>query len=366
MSKKPTTTHVLAQSDLQSVIQSKGMDFIMDELIDVLNKTILDYQPSMMQIPLRSGFNYTVPATGLVEWMPAYKKGAEVVIKVVGYHPDNPENQSLPTILSTISSYNTVTGHLSGIMDGVLPTALRTGAASAVASMYMAKEDSSVLGLIGLGAQSITQLHALSRKFPITSILIYDIDQQAIESFRQRVQCLDLDVEISSSSVVDIVSSSDILCTATSIPVGKGPLFDDMETKPHLHINAVGSDFPGKTELPYELLKRSFVCPDFREQAKIEGECQRLLNDQIDASLDLVVKNSAKFNEVKNHLSVFDSTGWALEDVVVFDLLMDYAERLSLGQHVDLEYIPEDAKNPYEFLAKEVELTISTKDGYLN
>ena len=95
--------------------------------------------------------------------MPIYKKGAEVVIKVVGYHPKNPKNFNLPTILSSISSYDTKTGHLMGIADGVLLTALRTGAASAVASELLAKPESTTLGLIGCGAQSITQLHALSR-----------------------------------------------------------------------------------------------------------------------------------------------------------------------------------------------------------
>ena len=93
-----------------------------------LHKGIISATVSI-KIPARSGFNYNVPQLGLIEWMPLYQVGSKVTIKIVGYHPKNPKIFGLPTILSSISQYDTITGHLLGLADGVLLTALRTGAA---------------------------------------------------------------------------------------------------------------------------------------------------------------------------------------------------------------------------------------------
>jgi len=344
------TTLLLSASDVNTLMQNYGINRLMDDLIFRLIKEFENFNATDTIIPIRSGFNYNTEHVGLVEWMPVYRTGEEVVIKVVGYHPNNPTTFNLPTILSTISSYDTKTGHLKGLADGVLLTALRTGAASAVATKYLAHPESSTLGLIGCGAQSITQLHAISRLFPIKKVLIYDTDIEAVKSFESRSSLLGLNIEVLYTEIADILCESDIICTETSIDVGEGPLFTDYKSKPHLHINAIGSDFPGKIELPTGLLKASFVCPDFTEQAKKEGECQQLKDDDIDSDLFTVIQNYHKFNHLKDELTVFDSTGWALEDQVVMDLFLDLAHEFKIGMEVPLENISSDAKNPYHFL----------------
>ena len=133
----------------------------------------------------------------------------------------------------------------------------------------MAKSESSVLGLVGCGAQAVTQLHAISRVAHIDQVLYFDTDPEALLSFPKRCEMLGLSAHFSNVSVAEIVKSSDILSTATSIAIKEGPLFDHLDYNPHLHINAVGSDFPGKVELPIDLLENAFVCPDFKEQAVI-------------------------------------------------------------------------------------------------
>ncbi|WP_298500486.1 hypothetical protein [uncultured Algibacter sp.] len=348
------TTLLLSASDVNLLMQKYGIDRLMDDLTFRLIKEFENFNTLDTVIPIRSGFNYNTDHVGLVEWMPVYKTGEEVVIKVVGYHPKNPVKFNLPTILSTISSYDTKTGHLKGLVDGVLLTALRTGAASAVATKYMAHPESSTLGLIGCGAQSITQLHAISRLFPIKKVLIYDTDIEAVKSFKNRSALLGLDIDVLHKEIVNILSESDIICTETSIDVGEGPLFTEYNNKPHLHINAIGSDFPGKIELPINLLKESFVCPDFTEQAKKEGECQQLTDDQIGSDLYTVIQNYDEYKHLKDELTVFDSTGWALEDQVVMDLFLDLAHEFKIGMEVALENISEDVKNPYHFLFKSV------------
>jgi ornithine cyclodeaminase/alanine dehydrogenase-like protein (mu-crystallin family) len=322
----------------------------MDQLILELSNALKSYERDKMHIPIRSGFNYQTPNPGLVEFMPIYSEGEEVILKVVGYHPENPNSIQMPSILSTIYSYDTETGHLNAIVDGVLLTALRTGAASAIASQLMANPESSILGLIGCGTQAITQLHALSRVFPLKKILFYDKDPKVVENFNDRIKVLDLTIEANYSPIDQIVKNADILCTATSIDIGAGPLFKDLETKPHLHINAIGSDFPGKTELPIRLLKNSLVCPDFKEQALIEGECQQLDEAEIGPSIIELIKNQKQFGGIKNRLTVFDSTGWALQDKVVMQIFLDYAYKREIGHLIEIESISRDAKNPYHFL----------------
>jgi L-lysine cyclodeaminase len=354
MKRPKNSTLILSQDDIRIILKTYGLNAVMDQLIDRMTTSISQFDPEHTTIPARAGFHYELPNTGLVEWMPIYNHGEQVVIKLVGYHPMNPNTNGFPTIVSTISSYDTSSGHLKALTDGVLLTALRTGAASAVASKMLAHPESKTLGLIGCGAQSITQLHALSRIFNIEKVLIYDIDPDTTSSFGKRIESLNLEVDILSSSIPEIVESSDILCTATSIDVGAGPLFDNLETKPHLHINAVGSDFPGKTEVPINFLKNSFVCPDFLSQAVIEGECQKLAKEDIGPDWVTVIRDIEKYSYVRNQRSVFDSTGWALEDQVVLDLFLEYAANLGLGQPILIENVPQDAKSPYEFLEVKV------------
>ncbi|MEM6395443.1 MAG: ornithine cyclodeaminase family protein [Bacteroidota bacterium] len=355
---RPTNSLVLSKNDIQEITQDQGLDRIMDLLIERLEEAMKAYSIESISMPARSGFNYEKPHTGLVEWMPIYEHGGDVTIKIVGYHPDNPRLYDLPTIVSTISAYDTATGHLLGLMDGVLPTAIRTGAATAIATKYMAKADSKTLGLIGCGAQSVTQLHGISRVLPIERVLLYDIQEEAMISFAQRVEALRLDIEIIPSDMAVLVAESDVIVTATSIDVGAGPLFNGISTRAHAHVNAIGSDFPGKTELPLELLKKSFICADFLDQAIVEGECQQLDSTDIDADIVGVVTDPRKYEFVKTTRSVYDSTGWALQDKVTFSLFMELAHKLGMGQRIAIENMSGDASNPYDFMRQSMPMEL--------
>jgi ornithine cyclodeaminase/alanine dehydrogenase-like protein (mu-crystallin family) len=156
-------------------------------------------------------------------------------------------------------------------------------------------------------------------------------------------------VEITAATPDEIIAESDILCTCTSVEIAEGPVFGDFGTKKHLHINAVGSDFPGKTEIPRSMLARSLVCPDFQAQAIAEGECQQLREDEIGPNLSQLVVRPEKFDVYRDKSTVFDSTGWALEDHVASEMLIDHADRLDVGEQVELESISADPKDPYGF-----------------
>ncbi len=345
-------TLLISHADLNAIVAHVGIDAFMDELIQRLQSALAKFDPDITEIPVRDGFHYEAPVTGLIEWMPLLEHQRSVLMKVVGYHPNSPGTLQLPTILSTLSKYDPSSGHLVALVDGTFPTAMRTGAASAVASLAMAKPESSVVGLIGCGAQAVTQLHALCRVFDIRKVLISDIDKHALETFARRIDAFAPGhLSVQKATTDDIVSQSDILCVATSVEIGKGPVFQDQETKPWLHVNAVGSDFPGKIECPVALLERSYVCPDVQEQAIREGECQQLAASRIGDDLVSVVKNTPRHAELQARLSVFDSTGWALEDHVVMNQILEYAEDFNIGSEIEIESVTSDPRHPYEFLA---------------
>ncbi len=343
-------TLIIDKHDIKRLVLKVGLDALMRELTAAMPEAIIASHQGQLKAPKRSGFSYHRPQLGLVEWMPAMRTAGPVCVKTVGYHPNNPSALDLPTILSTVSLYDTRNGHLLGIADATFLTALRTGAASAVASRLLAKPDARVLGMIGCGAQAVSQIHALTLAFPsIEEVLYMDCDAANERSLCSRLAPLSLPQKPLAKPVEDIVAKSDILCTATSVDIGAGPVFHEGPCQPWLHVNAVGSDFPGKTEVPVGLLRRAFVCPDFEAQAVVEGECQQLLPDEIDASIGAVASDPDQFAKKRECLTIFDSTGWAVEDLVAMELLLSYANELELGQRVELESISTEPHNPYHF-----------------
>lgn len=338
----------LQTSDIHTLVRRVGPNALLDELIEALEDALQSYSPEDVQTVPRDGF---VHGNGLLEWMPASRKDGRTVLKMVGYQPLNPSRHEMPTILATVGLYDAGTGRMEFLMDGTLMTAMRTGAASAVASRILASRCSETLGLIGCGCQAVTQLQALSRIFPLKRVLAFDVEPGQAERFAARMRELDLcQIPIEASRLEQVVASSDVICVATSSEVGAPPVIGmDMSHKPWLHINAVGADFVGKVELSKDLLGSAFVCPDFLPQARLEGECQQLNAGQIGPDLATLVQNP-EMHPSPQGLTVFDSTGWALEDLVAAEIFLAHAERLGLGQEFDLEGGRHEPKDPYRFL----------------
>ncbi|MBB1242007.1 ornithine cyclodeaminase family protein [Streptomyces durbertensis] len=340
-------TWVLNERDVAQAVARVGADALMDRVIDRLHEGLAEVGRGTRRLsPQRGGFLRAEPVPGIWEWMPHREPGDSITLKTVGYSPGNPGRFGLPTILGTVARYDDTTGALTALVDGVLLTAVRTGAASAVASRLLAAPDSRVVGLVGAGAQSVTQLHALTRVFPVERVLVWDVDVDHLASFRERVAFLDL--EVRPAQPAEIVAESDIVCTATSVPVGAGPVLPaDVPHRPHLHVNAVGADLVGKTELPLGLLRRAHVVPDHPEQARHEGECQRLTVDELDLSLGELCARPELAEERRGRLTVFDSTGFALEDHLAMEVLLEVAAEYDLGTRLRIEHHPADALNPY-------------------
>lgn len=341
-------TTVLTREDIGRIVLTVGLDQLMDDTIEALRDAFLTFDDARIDIQTRNGFSYTHPYPSLLEWMPAARIGDSAVVKMVSYNPANPMRFELPTIVSTLSLYDLTTGHLQAMCDGTYLTAIRTGAASAIASHLLARPDSHTVGLIGCGAQAVTQLHALSRCFDIQHVLAYDTIPSVVHSFLDRTAFLNLDVRGATRD--EIERNAHIICTATSVAPGDGPVLDDAYLRPDVHINAVGSDMVGKTEMPLSLLHSSLVCPDYAPQAILEGECQQLKNGHIGPSLVEIIKHAARYESYQMQRTVFDSTGFALEDMSAMHVLLRYAESLKIGRQLTIESMSYDAMNPYSFV----------------
>ncbi|MFN0025711.1 MAG: ornithine cyclodeaminase family protein [Acidimicrobiales bacterium] len=331
----------------------RGVERILDELIERLRDALLTFDPERVRSPMRAGFHYEEPEIGLLEWMPAMEVGRVAAIKTVGYHPRNPARRGLPSVMATTSVYDVSSGQLVALLDATLLTALRTGAASAVATDILAAEGPLSVGVIGCGAQAVTQLHALSRVRDVQHIIALDTDPAVAASFSRRVSFLDRPPTlVAPGADTELLAAVDVLCTCTSVDIGKGPVLRDGSHRPGLHINAIGADFPGKQELPQSLLERALLCPDLVEQCRLEGESQWVAPEQLGPDLATLVQHRSSFEPYRSVLTVFDSTGWALEDLVVAELFLDLAARLRVGTTITLQPGVGDPFDPYALLAR--------------
>ena len=341
-------TRILAGADMTRLLEVVGLHEFMDLMIERLRARFLDHSADAVEVRPRDGFRYEKPDLGLIEWMPTHETGGPVVVKMVGYHPANPVQRALPSVIATSSMWDTESGHLVALADATLLTAVRTGAASALATELLARRGPIAVGLVGLGAQAVTQLHAISRVCDVDHVIGFDNDPDVAATFSQRAGFLGLDISVSGSDrATTILGEVDVLCTCTSVDIGAGPVIADCETRDWLHVNAVGADFPGKLELPSAFVNRSFVVPDTLEQCVLEGECQQVSSDRIGPTLSELVQRADEHVERRDQLTVFDSTGWAVEDDVALRLAVELASAHGVGSQIELERLPRDPYDPY-------------------
>ncbi len=346
-------TTMIGIADVATIVADVGITPLLDELIERTRASLATFDAELMVTQDRTGFHYDKPGLGLVEWMPAMDIGRRVSIKTVGYHPTNPTQRGVPSVLATTSVYDTTDGRLLTVCEATVLTALRTGAASALATDVLARSDASTVGMVGCGAQAVAQIHAISRVRPITTVLAFDTAPGVAATLPERLRRVDPDLAaidvrlVSDDQLGRVMTEIDILCTATTVDPGAGPVIPESEHRPWLHINAVGADFPGKLEIPLTYLDDGLVVPDVPAQCLIEGEAQQLDAADLGPDLASVVRNEGEYRRHRDLLTVFDSTGWALEDLIATELIVEHAARLGVGTEIDLQPTTDDPYDPY-------------------
>jgi alanine dehydrogenase len=264
--------------------------------------------------------------------MPAALPGCAGV-KWVNVHPQNP-SRGLPSVMAILIYSDPETGYPLAIMDATEITSYRTGAAAAIASKYLARRNAHIIGIIGAGFQAHTQILAHAELFNPISINASDVSKTAVE----RLVTAFPQFSIKNCSIQEAVSS-DIVCTLTP---SRSPIVQRAGVAAGTHINAVGADAPGKQELDPSILKEAIVVVDDLKQASSSGEINVPIQKgiystgEIYGTLAEVIVGKKKGRTDNKVITVFDSTGIAVEDIAVAKLLFDRAQQRGGYPSIDL------------------------------
>jgi len=258
--------------------------------------------------------------------MPAYIDGS-AGLKWVCVYPNNRE-QNLPTVMAIIILCNPSTGCPLAIMDGTHITSMRTGAAGGVAVKYLARKDSSVIGMIGAGMQAKTQLLAISEVLAkIEEVKVFDVQKDASLEYAKE---MGTKLKINIRPVESIVEATEADIVVTTTP-SRRPVVRKEYIRPGTHINAIGADAKGKQELEAELLKDAKIIVDDIMQASHSGEINVPLSEglikveDVHGTLGEIVANTKRGRENDEAITIFDSTGLAIQDIICAKLLYEKA-----------------------------------------
>lgn len=284
---------------------------------------------------------------GVIELMPT-SDGALYGFKYVNGHPKN-TRAGLQTVTAFGVLADVDTGYPRLLSEMTITTALRTAATSAVAARYLARKDAEVMAIIGLGSQSEFQALAFKALNGIRRLRVFDIDSTATEKFLANLAGRGFEIEVAASAQ-EAVLGADIITTVTADKL-KATILSDNMVGAGVHINAVGGDCPGKTELQREILLRADVFVELPEQTRIEGEIQQMPPDFPVTELWRVITGEAEGRRARDQITVFDSVGFATEDFSALRYLDDLIEGTDYYDEIDLLTEPEDPRNLFGLLA---------------
>lgn len=278
---------------------------------------------------------------GVIELMPT-SDGRLYTFKYVNGHPSNPNTGKL-TVTAFGVLADVATGYPLLISEMTLLTALRTAATSAFAASILARPGCRVMALVGAGAQSEFQALAFQALTGITEIRVHDPDSQAVEKFMHNAAGFGMKL-VYCGSVAEAVDGADIVTVCTAVK-GRVPVIEADMLSPGTHINAIGGDCPGKTELHRNILEIGKYFVEFTPQTRIEGEIQQAAPDYPVAELWEVLGGIKDGRSSDTDITVFDSVGFAIEDFSALRLVHD----LTAGHRRKVDLVPEldDPKNLY-------------------
>lgn len=279
------------------------------------------------------------PHDGVSNFMPAYLSGKDQLgIKVVSGFQKNKERFGLPTVIGSILLLDARSGAPIAIVDGTYVTGVRTAAASAVATKYMAREDAETLGVFGAGVQGETHILAIAQVRKLSEVLVTSRDMAKCGEFCTRVSAkTGLKVRPASP---EKVAAADIVVTATS---SKTPVLDGGWVRKGAHVNGVGSHAPAARELDDKILSLSRIVVDSLEaNLKEAGDFlipmaqNRFAKDRIHAELGEVVLGRKSGRDSRDEITLFKSVGLAIEDVSTASAAYERARATGVGREVAL------------------------------
>lgn len=335
---------IISVTSLTKLIHEYGLDNYLKDLMQALWRDYARWE-TFTKMP-RPAMH--VPG-GVLELMPICDNEQYYTFKYVNCHPKNPETSQM-TVVATGQLSRIDTGYPLMFSEMTILTALRTAAESALATDLMARKDAKVVAIIGTGAQGEFQIKGLQLVRDITQVRYFDIDERAMDKFERNMQGSNVTL-VRCSSAEEAVKGADIITVVTACKANVDVVKSDW-VKEGVHINALGGDTVGKTELELSILNRSKIVVEYFEQSFIEGEIQRLSREDakkmVYAELHELVKGLKKGRENDHEITLFDSVGIALEDYSVLRLTYELSEKYNIGENLDM--IPE-GKDPKDLLS---------------
>jgi alanine dehydrogenase len=314
----------------------------MNEVMEVVESAFKEKGLGYAQMPPKIYLSYP-KYNGDLRAMPSYLERLDVsAVKVVNSHPDNQAKFGLPTVMATIILIDPRNGAPLAIMDGTRITAMRTGAAGGLAAKYLARRDSKVVGLVGAGTQARTQLLALLSLYgKLELVKVWSRTRESRETFVSEMKGAygDLTDITCVENVEDAVRGVDILVTTTP---SRMPIVSDKWVSGGMHITCIGADAPGKEELDPAILKRAKIVIDDWEQASHSGEINvplaKCLISRNDVWGDIceIAAGLKPGRTSESEVTIFTSTGLAVQDAVTAKLAYDKAIAKNVGHSIEL------------------------------
>ena len=315
-------TLILTQEEVESLIT-------MDEAMNAVEDAFRLYALGKAEMPPKVYLEFEM---GDLRAMPAHLMGY-AGIKWVNSHPNNPD-RGLPTVMALMILNSPETGFPLAVMDATFTTSLRTGAAGGVAAKYLARKKSRVFGFVGCGTQAYYQLEALKRVFEMEEVKAYDIRERAAEKFVR--YCEEKGIK-SSFKPIEETCRCDVLITTT--PSRKPVVMADW-VEEGTHINAIGADAAGKQELDLEIVKKAKIVVDDLKQSSHGGEINVAISegiitiDDIHATIGEVIAGLKPGRESDEEITIFDSTGLAIQDIAVAKIVYENAVKRGKGTKI--------------------------------
>lgn len=334
-------TRFLDAGDVAALVRAVGVRQAIVQMADCVREDFLRWPDFDKSARLASH-----SPVGVIELMPV-SDGVHYAFKYVNGHPRNAQ-YALPTVMACGMLAQVQTGFPLLLADLTLATALRTAATSALAARAMARPGARTMALIGNGAQAEFQSLAFHAMVGITTVRAFDIDPAATARLARNLAGTPGLTIVPVGSVREALAGADIVTTVTADKTRATILTPDM-VQPGMHLNAVGGDCPGKTELHVDILRHARIVVEYAPQSRIEGEIQQWPEAPV-TELWEVLAGRSPGRASANDVTVFDSVGFALEDYAALRWLHAAALARDAGRYVELVAMPPDPRDLYGWM----------------
>ena len=280
-------------------------------------------------------------AEGVIELMPT-SDGEVYGFKYVNGHPKNMK-EGLQTVTAFGLLADVGNGYPILLSEMTILTALRTAATSAMVAKHLAPKGAKTIAMIGNGAQSEFQAFAMKAIVGVDTLRMYDIDPAATAKAMRNLEGFGMEL-VACKSPEEAIEGAQIITTCTADKQSATILTDNMVGS-GVHINAIGGDCPGKTELHADILARSDVFVEYPPQTRIEGEIQQMPKDFAVTEMWEVITGKAKGRTSESQITLFDGVGFAIEDFSALRYARDRLKGTGFYQDLDMLADPDDPRD---------------------